>query len=61
MNSHPVILIVEDDKRLTRVLTTSLEADGYQIFDASTGQAAIQEVRTRNPDLVLLDLGPSRT
>lgn len=57
MNSHPVILIVEDDKRLTRVLTTSLEADGYQIVDASTGQAAIQEVRTRNPDIVLLDLG----
>jgi two-component system, OmpR family, KDP operon response regulator KdpE len=57
MNSHPVILIVEDDKRLTRVLTTSLEADGYQIFDANTGQVAIQEVRTRNPDLVLLDLG----
>jgi two-component system KDP operon response regulator KdpE len=57
MNNHPVILIVEDDKGLTRVLTTSLEAEGYQIVDASTGQAAIREVRTRNPDIVLLDLG----
>ncbi len=57
MKDGPTILIVEDDKRLTAVLTTSLEADGYHIFDANTGQGAIQEVRTRNPDLVLLDLG----
>jgi two-component system KDP operon response regulator KdpE len=34
-----------------------LEADGYRSIDADTGQRAIEEVRTRNPDLVLLDLG----
>lgn len=57
MNTGPVILIVEDDKAMIRVLTTSLEAEGDRVLDASTSQRAIEEVRTRNPDLVLLDLG----
>jgi two-component system KDP operon response regulator KdpE len=48
---------VEDDRKMIRVYATSLEAEGYRVFDASTGQRAIEEVRTRNPDLILLDLG----
>jgi two-component system KDP operon response regulator KdpE len=35
----------------------ALESEGYHTIDAATGQHAIEEVRTRNPDLVLLDLG----
>jgi two-component system KDP operon response regulator KdpE len=53
----PSILIVEDDETFVRVLTTALGADGYRVMDAVTGQNAIAEVRTRNPDVVLLDLG----
>ena len=41
---------------MARVFTTALEAEGYQVLDASSGQAAVEEVRTRNPDLVILDL-----
>ena len=51
------ILIVEDDRKILRVFLTTLEAEGYRVFDASTGQRAIEEVRTRNPDAILLDLG----
>jgi two-component system KDP operon response regulator KdpE len=54
---NPVILIVEDDKKMIRVYATSLETEGYRVFDASSGQRALEEVRTRNPDVVLLDLG----
>ena len=57
MSTGPCILIVEDDKKMFRVFATSLETEGYLICDASNGQAAIAEVRTRNPDLILLDLG----
>lgn len=42
---------------MLRVFAASLETEGYRVFDASTGQRAVEEVRTRNPDLVLLDLG----
>jgi two-component system KDP operon response regulator KdpE len=57
VSPNPSVLIVEDDRKMTRVYATSLEAEGYQVFDASTGQRAIEEVRTRNPDLIVLDLG----
>lgn len=57
MTPNPSILIVEDDKKMIRVFATSLETAGYRVFDASSGQRAVEEVRTRNPDVVLLDLG----
>jgi two-component system KDP operon response regulator KdpE len=53
----PSVLVVEDDQTFTRVLSTALGADGYRILEAATGQKALAEVRTRNPDVVLLDLG----
>jgi two-component system KDP operon response regulator KdpE len=57
VSPNPTVLIVEDDRKMTRVFATSLEAEGYQVFDASTGQRALEEVRTRNPDIIVLDLG----
>jgi two-component system KDP operon response regulator KdpE len=53
----PSILIVEDDRKMSRVFVASLETEGYRVFDVASGQAALAEVRTRNPDLILLDLG----
>ena len=57
MNNAPTVLVVEDDRNLNRLLSMALKAEGYHTIDAGTGQRAIEEVRTRNPDLVLLDLG----
>jgi two-component system KDP operon response regulator KdpE len=57
MTIEPLILVVEDDRRLIHVLEMALDTQGYHAIDVSTGQCAINEVRTRNPDLVLLDLG----
>jgi two-component system KDP operon response regulator KdpE len=51
------ILAVEDDKQIARMLELTLEGAGYRVIDAPTGQHAVEEVRTRNPDLILLDLG----
>jgi two-component system KDP operon response regulator KdpE len=53
----PAILIVDDDRTMIRVFTASLETEGYRVFDADTGERGLAEVRTRNPDLVILDLG----
>jgi len=53
----PTILIVEDDPRMVRVFAASLETEGYRVFNADSGERGIAEVRARNPDLVLLDLG----
>jgi two-component system, OmpR family, KDP operon response regulator KdpE len=52
-----VILIVEDDAQLRRVLRTLLELDGYRLIESDTAARGLTEARTHKPDLVILDLG----
>jgi two-component system response regulator MprA len=54
MNAH--ILIVDDDNRVTSALRRTLAYEGYQVSVAANGEAALSIVRTRPPDLVILDL-----
>ncbi len=51
------ILVVDDEPQIRRALSLNLGARAYDVLEASTGEAAIALVRTRRPDVVLLDLG----
>lgn len=51
------IVLVEDDPHIRRFLRTTLEADGCALVEAASGQHGLVEIRSRQPDLVLLDLG----
>src|ERR671918_2843566 len=51
-----VILIVDDEPRILDSVRMNLELDGYQVFEATNGQEALDEVRRRLPDLVVLDV-----
>jgi two-component system KDP operon response regulator KdpE len=53
------VLLVEDDPAIRRLLRTALGAQGYRLFEAETGGAALERLlRTgERPDVVLLDLG----
>jgi two-component system KDP operon response regulator KdpE len=51
------ILVVDDEPAIRRFLNTSLSAHGYAIFEAATGEDALQSVPSVRPDLVILDLG----
>ncbi len=53
----PVVIVVEDEPRIRRFVRMSLEAEGYQVFEAETLRRGLIEAGTRQPDLVLLDLG----
>jgi two-component system KDP operon response regulator KdpE len=53
----PVALVVDDEPQIRRLLRTVLEANGYRVFDAATGNAGLVEAAQRRPDAVLLDLG----
>jgi two-component system KDP operon response regulator KdpE len=53
----PVILVIEDDAHIRRVLIASLEAYGYEIHTADTGQLGVQLAERNKPDLIILDLG----
>lgn len=55
--NKPLILVVEDDKPIRNLITTTLKAHDYRYLEASSGEAAILTVSSHNPDIVLLDLG----
>jgi two-component system KDP operon response regulator KdpE len=50
------ILVVDDEPQIRRVLRTLLVAQGYEVWDARTGEAALEAVRESRFDLVLLDM-----
>jgi DNA-binding response OmpR family regulator len=50
------VLVVEDEPDISGLLTFHLEREGYQVVRARNGLDALQQVRARRPDLVLLDL-----
>lgn len=50
------ILVVEDEEDIRKLLKYNLEKEGYQVFGAATGEEALQAVRDRMPDIILLDL-----
>ncbi len=50
------ILIAEDDPQQAKVLRLYLEREGHSVVVATTGLEALQEIRRRQPDLVLLDV-----
>ncbi|EFH88348.1 response regulator transcription factor [Ktedonobacter racemifer] len=51
------ILVVDDEIEIVRALQRSLTAYGYEVFSASSGEEALEEVVRHRPDLILLDLG----
>ena len=50
------ILIVEDEKHIARALRYNLEKEGYTVFSAEDGEAALVLFAAERPELVILDL-----
>ncbi len=55
--TKPGVLVIDDETQIRRLLRISLEAAGYAVSEAETGQGGLAEVATRRPDAVILDLG----
>ena len=52
-----LILVTEDDAPVRNLITTTLRANDYRYITADTGEGAVAEAASRNPDIILLDLG----
>jgi two-component system KDP operon response regulator KdpE len=50
------ILVVDDDPQIRRVMRVTLTAHGYEVDDATNGETALERLRERPADLVLLDM-----
>jgi signal transduction histidine kinase/CheY-like chemotaxis protein len=52
----PTILVVEDEQLVALDIEKRLEPLGYAVATASTGEEAVDRIRTLRPDLVLMDI-----
>jgi two-component system KDP operon response regulator KdpE len=57
MTSKPVILVVDDEPQMRRLLQLTLETNGFTIHTASTGNEGVMKAASERPELVILDLG----
>ncbi len=57
MNNKTNILVVEDDRQIRKLMSTTLSANGYNIECTSDGGQAVMALSTGSFDIVLLDLG----
>ena len=51
-----MVLVVEDEKDLADLMQFNLQKAGYDTLSARSAEEALAHMRTRTPDLVLLDL-----
>jgi len=52
-----LILLIEDEPQMRRFLRITLQSQGYRLVEAANAQEGLTQAATRNPDVVLLDLG----
>jgi two-component system KDP operon response regulator KdpE len=55
--NHPTVLLIEDEAQIRRFLRATLTANGYQLLEATTAQEGLVQAATRQPEVVILDLG----
>ena len=55
--SKGMILLIEDEPQMLRLLRIILQSQGYSLVESPTGQEGLMQAATRAPDIVLLDLG----
>lgn len=53
----PLVLVIDDEPPIRRLLRTSLSAQRYRVVEAETAADGIMRVRSDKPDTVILDLG----
>ena len=53
----PVVILIEDEPQIRRFLRATLTGQGYRFFEAPTGADGLVEVGSRQPDVVIIDLG----
>jgi CheY-like chemotaxis protein len=52
----PKILVIEDDADMVAALRMPLEANGYEIVAAATGEEGLKKAKESKPDLIILDV-----
>jgi two-component system, OmpR family, KDP operon response regulator KdpE len=54
---EPAIVLIEDEPPIRKFLRAILMSQGYRLFEAATGADGLVEAATRQPEVVIVDLG----
>jgi two-component system KDP operon response regulator KdpE len=54
---EPVVVLIEDEPEIRRFLRATLTGQGYRVFETATGADGLVEIASRQPDVVIVDLG----
>lgn len=55
-NKNITVLVTDDEDDFRQLLAFWLKSKGYAVIDANNGEAAIQLVKDKNPDIIFMDL-----
>src|SRR5579859_8172160 len=55
--NNPVILIIDDEPQIRKLLTITLQSNGFSTAESETAREGKVTAASRPPDLILLDLG----
>ncbi|MCK5646584.1 MAG: response regulator transcription factor [Anaerolineales bacterium] len=55
-HSRRSVLVVDDEPRMIHFIRLNLEHDGFQVYEATSGSDALDQMRDDLPDLILLDV-----
>ena len=56
LDQKTTVLLVDDEPMTLKLLNAQLPSDLFSTILASTGETALEKVKTENPDLILLDI-----
>jgi two-component system, OmpR family, KDP operon response regulator KdpE len=56
MTSQPLVLVADDEPRITKLVSIALSSEGFRVVGASGGVEALTRAEEVRPDIVLLDI-----
>lgn len=56
MNKLPLILIIEDDKILSKMYSEKFKLEGFDVVIAQDGEEGLEYISEKNPSFILLDM-----
>ena len=56
MSTQPLVLVADDEPRITRLVSIILAPEGFRVVTASGGEEAVRKAEEIRPDVVLLDI-----
>jgi two-component system KDP operon response regulator KdpE len=57
MSNQTPVLVIDDEIQIRRLLQITLEAAGYKVHLAASGEEGLRQAATARPEIVILDLG----